>query len=108
MTFYAKKTAAVLLASISLIHTRNAIADLWEERQALYAVSKELLAIETLVLDAQKKSTSGSRTSFKYSVMLDDLRVIRSGIDHHLLQPLEPVDPSDIQQLDPAYTDHDL
>tara|TARA_R110001592_G_scaffold316364_1_gene592799 strand:+ start:37019 stop:37339 length:321 start_codon:yes stop_codon:yes gene_type:complete len=100
-------TIAATLVSLSLLAS-NAIANLWEERQALYAVSKELLAIESLVLDAEKKSIAGSRTAFKYNAVLDDLRLIRNGIDHHLSQPIEPVDPSDIKQLDPAYTDHKL
>jgi RAQPRD family integrative conjugative element protein len=102
-----RRSLSAALVSISLLASTQVNAGLWEERQALYAISKELMAIESLVRVAERQSTPSSRTAFKYNVMLEDLRLIRSGIDHHLMQPMEPVDPSAIKQLDPAYTGHD-
>lgn len=82
-------------------------ADVWQERQALAALSKELVALEALAREAERYSTDSSRTNFKYNALLEDLRTIRFGIDHHLRQPIEPIDPGSIQDIDPQYTGHD-
>jgi len=97
--------AAMVLAATSITPLVSH-ADVWAEREALAAISQELRALENLVADAEDKR-SNSRTHFRYRTLLSDLRKIRFGIDHHLTQPLEPIDPVTVTPMDQAYTGHD-
>lgn len=106
MPIFKSGLRAVVAGSVLLL-TGVSEADVWQERQALAALSKELVAIESLAREAERFSTDTSRTSFKYDALLEDLRTIRFGIDHHLRQPIEPIEPSSIEAIEPGYTGHE-
>jgi len=81
-------------------------ADVWAERESLAHIERELAALEALVMTAKSQSNSKDRTTFDYRVLLDDMRLIRGGITHHLTVPMEPVDPSRVDLLSGTYTEH--
>ncbi|MBV0934166.1 integrative conjugative element protein, RAQPRD family [Marinobacterium weihaiense] len=80
-------------------------ADVWSERAALAQIASELTALERLVSDAQKLSENDARVKFDYDVLMRDLEVIRSGINTHLSQPINPVMPSRVDALGGEYTE---
>lgn len=86
--------------------SQTVFADVWAEREALEKIRTELAALESLVIDAKKRSDTNSRTTFDYNVLLDDLRKIQAGISHHLTVPMEPIAPSTIDALNSNYTEH--
>lgn len=101
-----QKTIQLFLVSSLFVFSFNAQADVWEEREALSKVESELSSIEALVMNAKGKSNSEDRMTFDYEKLLDDIRVIRGGITHHLTVPMEPVAPSTIDALSDSYTEH--
>ena len=96
------KLASVL--AISLLMTMNAQADIWAEREALAKVVSEINAIEHLVHDASKLSENRSRVKFNYDALMNDLEIIKTGINTHLSQPIDPVMPSSVNALGGSYT----
>lgn len=94
-------TAAVL--STAVIST-TAQADVWAEREALAQVASEISALERLVNDASQLNENDSRVKFNYDALMQDLSVIRAGINTHLSQPINPVMPAYEDTLGGAYT----
>ena len=84
--------------------TVDAQADIWAEREALAKVASEINAIKHLVHDASKLSENRSRVKFNYDALMNDLEVIRAGINTHLSQPIDPVMPSSVNALGGSYT----
>lgn len=101
-----KKIFLLLLVSL-LGLSQLSRAEIWAEREALAKIESELSALESLVMTAKGQSNDQDRTTFDYETLLDDLRKIRKGINHHLTVPMEPVVPSTIDALDTQYTEHE-
>lgn len=70
-----------------------AIAEVWQEREALVKISQEIEALEILIKDAERVSTQNTRLLFDYKNLQADLEKIRQGILAHLKIPMEPVIP---------------
>ena len=95
--------AIQFLVSLALVGSHTAHSDVWAEREALAAISSEISALEHLVVDAEAKKND-QRMTFRYDLLIRDLRKIQEGIDHHLQQPLDPINPSDIDPLVDSYS----
>lgn len=98
-----KQLLPVLALSACMV-TTVAHADVWAEREALAQVASEISALERLVHDASNLSDDDTRVQFNYDVLMQDLEVIRAGINTHLSQPINPVMPSHEDALDGSYT----
>lgn len=80
-------------------------ADVWVEREALAQVASEISALERLVNDASKLSENDTRVKFNYDTLMNDLQIIRAGINTHLSQPINPVMPSLEDAIEGQYTE---
>lgn len=93
-----------ILLLVSLLgFAGNTLADVWAEREALAAISEQLLALESLVDEAEARK-SNARTRFSYFGLKKDLAMVRQGIENHLTQPLDPIMPEAIKPVDQSYT----
>ena len=99
------KPTLPLIAMTIAIASSAANADVWAEREALAQVASEISALERLVHDASELSENDSRVKFDYDALMNDLEVIRAGINTHLSQPINPVMPSRVDALKGAYTE---
>jgi len=96
-----KKLATILLMTVA---ASTAHADVWAEREALAKIGSELSALERLVNDASNLAAQDERVQFNYDTLMRDLEAIRTGIAHHLAQPINPVMPSEVSGLSGNYT----
>ncbi len=96
------KLIFVLVICIS----QSAYSEIWAEREAIAKIESELAALEFLIITAENQSNPEDRTTFNYEVLLNDLRKIRTGINSHLMVPMNPVDSSTIDALSAVYTEH--
>lgn len=100
-----KRTIQLIALTAAATIASTAQADVWAEREALAQVASEISALERLVNDASKLSENDSRVKFDYDTLMNDLEVIRAGINNHLSQPINPVMPSRVDALQGAYTE---
>ncbi|MFK5947479.1 MAG: RAQPRD family integrative conjugative element protein [Methylococcales bacterium] len=91
-----------LVSCLSILSVAH--ADVWSERQALAKVQSELNSLLLLVSVAKDQSVQNSRMHFDYSTLEKELNIIKSGIGDHLADPMDPVMPDNIVQIDGAYT----
>lgn len=96
------RAVALVIAGSAL--SQQALADVWSERAALAQVASEITALERLVHDTSKLSENDARVKFDYDTLMKDLEVIRTGINKHLSQPINPVMPSRVDALQGQYT----
>lgn len=96
-----KNLVTMLLMSVAATQVQ---ADVWAEREALAKVGSEISALERLVNDASKLAAQDDRIHFNYDSLMRDLEAVRTGIAHHLSQPINPVMPSQVNGLTGYYT----
>ena len=81
-------------------------ADVWSERKALTQLKEEVRALRILAKQAQAVSDDRQRDLFQYHVLLNDLKAIESGIEHHLTKPFEPVAQVSVEAVGKNYSKH--
>ena len=99
-----KLTRAVTGLVLFAFLNGSAVADSWQEREALTRVREQLIRIQKLLDQAQHASEDNrGRLRMEYPSIRNDLQTIEQGIYQYLNTPMEP---ADITPLDGGYTDY--
>lgn len=71
------------------------------EAQILAAIARDLKRLEVLAGEAERQKLSDTRFPFQYSQLINDLALIRGGINEHLTSPSRS--PRRVEPLDGQY-----
>ena len=76
-----------LFISFLLMNVFSAVhADAFAEKETLARLANEILALEPLVREAERRRSPGSSVKFQYDTMRGDLAKIRHGIEAYINQ----------------------
>lgn len=82
---------AMLIACASLAPTAQAASgDADTERENLARISSELERVQVMVKEAAERAPSGERVKFRYDWLLQDLQMLREGVNDHVDAPRQP------------------
>jgi RAQPRD family integrative conjugative element protein len=66
--------------------TSTAHADAFAEKESLARLANEILALEPLIREAERRRSPGSSVKFQYNTLRGDLAKIRHGIEAYIHQ----------------------
>lgn len=78
-------TIALLLVAISA-----RAGDTESERENLARIENELAVVQQMVAAASRDAPPSQRVNFRYEWLVNDLDVMRRGIQQHLNAPMQP------------------
>lgn len=82
---------AMLIACAAVTPAAQAASgDADTERENLARISSELERVQVMVKEAADRAPSGQRVKFRYDWLLQDLQMLREGVNDHVDAPRQP------------------
>ena len=78
------KELFILILLMNLVSTAH--ADAFAEKETLARLANEVLALEPLIREAQRRRSPGNSVKFQYNTLRGDLAKIRHGIEAYINQ----------------------
>jgi RAQPRD family integrative conjugative element protein len=78
------KQLFILILLMNMVSAAH--ADAFAEKETLARLANEILALEPLILEAERRRSPGSSVKFQYNTLRGDLAKIRHGIEAYISQ----------------------
>jgi RAQPRD family integrative conjugative element protein len=78
------KQLFILILLMNMVSAAH--ADAFAEKETLARLANEILALEPLILEAERRRPPGSSVKFQYNTLRGDLAKIRHGIEAYINQ----------------------
>ncbi|ASR89673.1 MULTISPECIES: RAQPRD family integrative conjugative element protein [Alcaligenes] len=86
-----RKTHRAWVAALMLVACATVQAgDADSERESLARIENELAVVQQMVAAASRDAPPSQRVNFRYEWLINDLDVMRRGIQQHLNAPMQP------------------